>query len=79
MPIHLHHVGLFEPEGILARNPSSTPISTKKGEEIHGLLARYGCKALGYGTVLARAWLLDSTERTTLASYGGLVAAQRRP
>ncbi|TYI25862.1 hypothetical protein ES332_A05G076800v1 [Gossypium tomentosum] len=45
MSIHLHHVRLFKPEEILARNPSSTSISTKKGEEIHGLLARYRCKA----------------------------------
>ncbi|KAG4211757.1 hypothetical protein ERO13_A02G121402v2 [Gossypium hirsutum] len=44
MPIHLHHVGLFEPKGILAQNPSSTSISTKKGEEIHGLLAQYGVR-----------------------------------
>ncbi|KAK8339916.1 hypothetical protein V6Z11_A08G068500 [Gossypium hirsutum] len=36
-------MGFFEPGGILARNPSSTSIPTKKGGEIHGLLARYGC------------------------------------
>ncbi|KAK8366868.1 hypothetical protein V6Z11_A02G145700 [Gossypium hirsutum] len=62
MSIHLHHVGLFEPEGILARNPSSTSISTKKGEEIHGLLARalasYGCAGVACeGCVLVvRCW-----------------------
>ncbi|KAK8336195.1 hypothetical protein V6Z11_A09G105400 [Gossypium hirsutum] len=64
MPIHLHRVGLFEPEGILARNPSSTSISTKKGEENHGSLARCGCAGAGvaagrygaYGAGIVRRW-----------------------
>ncbi|KHG27510.1 hypothetical protein F383_34037 [Gossypium arboreum] len=36
-------MGLFEPKRILARNPSSTSISTKKGEENYGSPARCGC------------------------------------